>query len=66
MPWQSDDVDDRGRAGFEFVRCIGADDPTRGDKSSRPSTGLERSASGQRFAIDSQRPYTQWQADVLA
>jgi len=57
-PGKGDDVDDPGRAGFEFVRCIGADDPTRGDKPSRPFTGLERIASGQRFTVDSQYPYT--------
>jgi hypothetical protein len=33
--------------------------------SSRPSTGLERGASEQRFAIDSQCPYTQLSAGVV-
>ena len=51
-----DDVDDGGRAGLEFVRCFGPDDPTGGDQPGCPATGLERNATGQRFAFDCQSP----------
>src|SRR5512135_1255827 len=65
-PGKGDDVDDRGRASLEFVRCFGPDDPARGDQPGRPSTGLEGYALGQRLAFNYQCPYTQRQTDVLA
>ena len=59
-----DDVDDRGRAGLEFVRRLGPDHPAGGDEPGRPATGPEGGAFGQRLAVDCQGPDTQCQADV--